>query len=320
MSDTPTISIITPSRNHAKALEATIVSIQGQNFKNFEHIVIDAASTDGTVELLKKYPHIRYVSEPDKGFSDALNKGLRMARGKYIMTCLIWDTLEDKEWLQVANDLFEQKPDIALIHARANAQGVDGEWHPPYPHEAFTQSPPQSTGLFYYYLLSSFFHFNDLAFIARREVWTTCYPQTDLEVDKIDSGLTFNSLFHRNGYLAWFVPRVVTRGAMHPTSRVAAEAQSGVLQRNLNTFRNERRDLRKELLSGRCEHIFRMPDGSPHPTERFSRFSFLLALSFFKLLRLVRNKLMGIDASYRNPSEIHQLIVRSLKLAGLWKQ
>jgi glycosyltransferase involved in cell wall biosynthesis len=321
MNHAPAISIITPSRNHAKALEATIQSIQAQAFADWEHIVIDAASTDETLEILKKYPHVRYLSEPDKGFYPAISKGLRMARGKYIMTCLIWDTMEDKEWLQIANDLFEQRPEVALIHARSKAQDFDGEWSPPYPPEPFTQSPPQLTALFYYYLLSPFFHFNDLAFIARREIWDTCLPKENLEPDGIHPhpGLTFCSEFHRSGYLAWFVPRIVTHGLTHPTSLMVASNRGGEGERIHTIFRNQRRDLRKELLTGRWQQTFRMADGSPHPAKRFSRFRFMLALGVFKLLRLVRNKLMGIDASYRNPSEIHRLIATSLRLTGLWE-
>jgi glycosyltransferase involved in cell wall biosynthesis len=321
MSQTPAISVITPCRNHAKALEATILSVQAQGFTNWEHIVIDAASTDGTVDILRKHPHVRYISEPDKGFYDAINKGLRMARGKYVTTCLVWDTMEDKEWLQIAHDLFEQRPEIALIHARSKAQDFDGEWNPPYPPEPFAQSPPQLTGLFYYYLLSPFFHFNDLAFIARRKIWDACLPQADsgAKVTQAHPGLTLNSEFHRSGYLAWFVPRVVTHGLTHSTSLMLSSTRTEEWQRIHKIFRDERRVLRKELLSGRRRQGFRLGDGSPHPARRFRRFRFFLALGLYKFLRLVRNKLMGIDASFRNPAEIHLLLTTSLKVTGLWE-
>jgi glycosyltransferase involved in cell wall biosynthesis len=78
------ISIITPSFNQGKFIEDAIQSVIGQDYANFEHIIVDGASTDDTVRRLKKYPHIKWISEPDEGQSDALNKGFRMATGDVI--------------------------------------------------------------------------------------------------------------------------------------------------------------------------------------------------------------------------------------------
>lgn len=75
------ISIITPSYNQGRFIEDAIRSVLDQDYPDFEHIVIDNCSTDNTLEVLKKYPHIRWISEPDRGQSHALNKGFRMATG-----------------------------------------------------------------------------------------------------------------------------------------------------------------------------------------------------------------------------------------------
>jgi glycosyltransferase involved in cell wall biosynthesis len=80
----PKISIITPSYNQGKYIEDNIQSVLNQNYINFEHIIIDGGSTDNTVEILKKYPHLKWVSESDEGQSDALNKGLAMSTGEII--------------------------------------------------------------------------------------------------------------------------------------------------------------------------------------------------------------------------------------------
>lgn len=82
------LSIITINRNNAAGLEKTMLSVAAQTFKDFEYVVIDGASTDGSVEVIKKleheFAHLKWVSEPDSGIYNAMNKGLRMASGDYI--------------------------------------------------------------------------------------------------------------------------------------------------------------------------------------------------------------------------------------------
>ena len=82
----PKISIVTPSYNQAKFLERTILSVLNQNYPNLEYIIIDGGSTDGSVEIIKKYEkHLTYwVSEKDKGQTHALNKGFLKSTGEIL--------------------------------------------------------------------------------------------------------------------------------------------------------------------------------------------------------------------------------------------
>ena len=79
-------SIITPSFNSIKTIEKTIKSVINQTYENIEYIIIDGGSTDGTVDIIKKYENkIKYwISEKDRGISDAFNKGLDVSSGDYI--------------------------------------------------------------------------------------------------------------------------------------------------------------------------------------------------------------------------------------------
>lgn len=84
------ISVVTPSYNQAKFVEECLLSVKEQNYPWMEHIVVDGASTDGTLDILKQYSgregweHLRWTSAPDGGQSDALNKGFQMAEGEVI--------------------------------------------------------------------------------------------------------------------------------------------------------------------------------------------------------------------------------------------
>lgn len=80
----PYFSVLTPSYNQGAYLGDTIRSVLAQEDHDFEHLVFDNCSTDATPEVLRKHPHVRAVAESDRGQSEALNKGLRAARGEII--------------------------------------------------------------------------------------------------------------------------------------------------------------------------------------------------------------------------------------------
>ena len=95
------LSIITINRNNAAGLEKTMFSVASQTCKDFEYIVVDGASTDGSVEVIKKleseFAHLKWVSEPDSGIYNAMNKGIRMATGDYIQILNSGDILANFE-------------------------------------------------------------------------------------------------------------------------------------------------------------------------------------------------------------------------------
>lgn len=119
----PKISIVTPSFNQAAFLKEALWSVKNQNYPHVEHIVVDGASTDGSVEILRRYAslpgweHLRWLSEPDRGQSDALNKGFCMATGDIVG----WLNSDDRYRL----DCFD-----TVIHgfAKSNADVLYGDY------------------------------------------------------------------------------------------------------------------------------------------------------------------------------------------------
>ena len=96
-----TLSIITINRNNAAGLEKTMRSVAIQTCRDFEYIVVDGASTDGSVEVIKnlesEFSHLKWVSEPDSGIYNAMNKGIRMATGDYIQILNSADCLASED-------------------------------------------------------------------------------------------------------------------------------------------------------------------------------------------------------------------------------
>jgi glycosyltransferase involved in cell wall biosynthesis len=112
------ISIITPSYNQADYIERTIQSILSQDYPDFEYIVMDGGSNDGTVEILKKYSdRIIWKSEKDKGQTDAINKGLRIATGEICAYINSDDTYEPGAFAKVA-EYFGDNPDKKWVYGK----------------------------------------------------------------------------------------------------------------------------------------------------------------------------------------------------------
>jgi glycosyltransferase involved in cell wall biosynthesis len=122
------ISIITPVYNGEKFVESCLINIIEQNCNEVEHIIVDGGSKDRTVDIIKdyagKYPHIRWISEKDKGQSDAMNKGIALAEGE-ILAILNVDDYYEPGVLRRAADLFKDLPDPTFLAGNCNVWDDD---------------------------------------------------------------------------------------------------------------------------------------------------------------------------------------------------
>jgi glycosyltransferase involved in cell wall biosynthesis len=126
----PPITIITPCRNGGRFIAEAIDSVARQRYPAFEHIVMDACSSDGTLEILARYPHLRVVSEPDTGSHDAMNKAIARASGE-IIAFLNVDDLYPEGTLATVGAAFATNPDADIVAGRVVY--FDGEGSSPRP-------------------------------------------------------------------------------------------------------------------------------------------------------------------------------------------
>lgn len=121
MNTTPKISIVTPSFNQAAFIEEALWSVKRQDYPNVEHIVMDGASTDGTVEILRRYSaqpgweHLHWISEPDRGQTHAINKGFACATGD-ILAYLCADDTYQLETFSFVSQYFAKRLDVDIVY------------------------------------------------------------------------------------------------------------------------------------------------------------------------------------------------------------
>ena len=125
------ISIVTITYNAEKVLQRTLDSVRSQTYRNIEHLIIDGASKDGTLELVRSYElgvkdyEVRVVSEPDRGIYDAMNKGLRIATGDYIVYMNAGDTFHEKETLESLTPSLTPSPPLQRARGKPMAERGD---------------------------------------------------------------------------------------------------------------------------------------------------------------------------------------------------
>ncbi|MCM2400150.1 glycosyltransferase [Rhizobium sp. S153] len=121
----PLVSIVMPTRNHGHFIRDSIDSVLSQSYDNVELLVMDGASTDDTVEILKNYgDRIRWISEPDRGQADAINKGMKLLNGD-ILAYLNSDDILLPDALETVVGFFNNHPECDMVYG--NADYIDAE-------------------------------------------------------------------------------------------------------------------------------------------------------------------------------------------------
>lgn len=136
MISNPLISVITPTLNSEATIEGCLRSVANQTFKNIEHIIIDGISSDLTLDIIKKYKaeysNIRLISERDIGIYDAMNKGIDLSNGEWLIFLGSDDTLYDENvFLSLLNFLSDSKLEVVYgnVIFKVSGEKYDGKFN-----------------------------------------------------------------------------------------------------------------------------------------------------------------------------------------------
>ena len=222
----PKFSIVTPSFNQGKFIAETIESLMAQDYPYLEHIVIDGGSTDQTFSILKRYPHLIVVSEPDRGQAEAINKGFRLATGE------IWGFLNSDDTLlpgalrRVAQEI-EPGLDRHIVMGRCRFIDEKGDFTG-IEHPSHFESHRRILAIWKGYTIPQ------PAVFWTPEVWKSC----GLMNENLHFGLDYD-LFCRfsQKYRFHFVDEILATYRLHPESKTEHQSDKERLEDSIRISR-----------------------------------------------------------------------------------
>lgn len=204
------VSIITPSYNQAAYLEATIQSVLQQDYPEIEYIIIDGGSTDGSVEIIKKYAHrlAYWVSEKDLGQTDAINKGFARAHGEVLAWINSDDTYQPGA-IREAVEFLQTHPEAGMVYGNANF--IDGKG------SVIGMFPSRQTS--YARLRQGYVHVAQQAAFFRASIWK--------QVGPLDASFYFAMDYDLWVRIAWvaplaYIPRLWANFRLHGDAKTIA--------------------------------------------------------------------------------------------------
>lgn len=269
----PKVSVITPNFNHGHYLSDTLVGVNRQTYQNLEHIIVDAASSDNTQEILREHPDVKWISEPDKGVLDAFLKGLRMSDGKYVMLCPSSDMYIDPTWVEKCVTTLESDPKLSMVWGGVATANMNGETIEDHSWPTLKAEIPSGIDMFFYWLISSV-NLPETNYCLRKDVLISCLSEMDIPEDEYESDEDINLLlqyrFHSEGYLTKYLPVTANFVRIHEDQRTAAWQNTGLFEKKMARYAEKHRNYRRHLLFG-ASHTVRDSNGETIETLYWPR-------------------------------------------------
>ena len=258
--ESPRLSVVSYCLNSGRFFRETIESVCNQTYDNYEHIIIDGGSTDNTIEILKEYSHLRWISEKEEGDNpvlEAIWKGFNMAKGEYIIFLAISDGIYDKNWFRKSIEVLDRDIEVSAVWGINQGRSEKGDiikiaWT-----EFLEKHPPQKMDWLPFWLSTG--HGFESNAVYRRNVFEVCFPKNHPdELYRYFPTLGFNYQLNMRGYLPYFLPMISFYGIAHQGQR--QQVYYDVIDSECKIYDRERKLFRKKFLSGKIRHCFR--DGS----------------------------------------------------------
>ncbi len=213
----PRVSVLTPSYNQARWLPDNLRSVAAQTYPNIEHVVMDGASTDGSVEILAAAkPAVVWQSETDVGQSDALNRAFERSSGEILGWLNSDDAYFSRDAVTAAVDVFRARPEVGVVYGHAALINAAGEvlhvlWTPPYSRKLLRSPYNPITQPTVFIRRSAvgrpFFVDRDFHYMMDRELWLYLSERTAFH--RVDRILAVDR--HHPGRKSYNIPEVGDR-------------------------------------------------------------------------------------------------------------
>ena len=270
--ENPKVSIVTMSLNVAGMVDETMRSILNQTYRNFENVIVDGASTDKTVEMIKKYPNVTLVSEKDKSQLDAFWKGVKRAKGEYIMQCCISDCYANTEWVEKCVDFLDRNKDVSLVWGFPCGMTEQSKLWKIFYAQFYYNEAPQREEMFNHWLKTGFIY-PEVNYCVRKNVFIEQFPsleecsKNDTSGWDVDFWYEFAYRFNKSGYLSYHLPMAGNFGRTHSNQLTEKLTISGKHQRNFKNYKNKVNRYRLKLILGLATHTFIGPNGEKVPIK-----------------------------------------------------
>lgn len=251
------ISVISFCLNSGAFLRETIESVLKQTYKNYELIIKDGGSTDDTLEILKEYPQVKWVSEKEYGDNpilDAIWQSFYMSRGEYIIFLAISDCIVDQQWFRRCVETLDMDTEISWVWGLPQNITEDSKIDKLWFAEFLEQHPPQKMDFLSYWLATG--HFVESNACFRRSVFETCFPTNQPDDPfRFHSTIGLNYRLNTMGYIPFFIPTVSYFGRAH--EHQLQQIRQNLLDSIMKLYDYNRIKYRKEFLSEKIIHRFR---------------------------------------------------------------
>jgi glycosyltransferase involved in cell wall biosynthesis len=260
----PLVSVVCINKNNCSTLEETIRSVLAQTVEDMEFVIADGGSSDGSLEIIARYPQIRLLDGVDTSRDDGILRAVRAARGKYIAFMTSTDGYVSQTWLKTATDYLEKDHEASLVWGAAISMDTDGNLVSRFYPKEFVHKKKiaQKKLWFQRWMVESgtrLSYLPELSYCVNANVFKRLIEPdpTCPELASIDPILRFHFEFIRQGYLPVYLPALVYFGRTH-----AGQSQFSKLMDDwLTRYNVTRRKHVVQVLLGRRVHIWRDREG-----------------------------------------------------------